>query len=161
MAEEFTEEELRERVWEYLTPYRLDEEGPWQVINEAAGCAVTWVAPNGRAMGVWVSHAVIDGEVWVTTTGNRSKTRAWNKDPRTVAIFGGPRGSVTVLGDVDMSDDATDRTRFLNALYDRGEGEKTEEGRALFLKHMDSEGRVTGPIKAEKFITFDPFKLVR
>jgi hypothetical protein len=157
---EYTEEELRERVWEDLTPFRLDKEGIDQVINEAAGCAVTWVAPNGRAMGVWVSHAVIDGEVWVTTTGNRSKTRAWKRDPRTAAVFGGPRGSVTLLGTIEMNDDAAQRTRFLNALYDRGLGERSEEGRAGFLKHMDSKGRFTGPIKAEKYITFDPQKLV-
>ena len=154
----YTEEELRERMWEDLSPFRLDKEGIDQVINEAAGCAVTWVAPNGRAMGVYVSHAVIDGEVWLTTTGNRSKTRAWKRDPRTAVVFGGPRGSVTLLGSIDMNDDAVQRTRFLNALYDKGGN--PEEGRAGFLKHMDSPGRFTGPVKAEKYITFDPQKLV-
>ncbi len=157
---EYTEDELRERVWEDLSPFRLDKEGTDQVIDEAAGCAVTWVAPNGRAMGVYVSHAVIDGEVWVTTTGNRSKTRAWKRDPRTAAVFGGPRGSVTLRGTIEMNDDAAQRARCLNARYDRGQGERSEEGRAGFLKHMDSPGRFTGPIKAEKYITFDPQKLV-
>ncbi len=154
----YTEDELRERMWEDLSPFRLDKEGIDQVIAEAAGCAVTWVAKNGRAMGVYVSHAVIDGEVWVTTTGNRSKTRAWTRDPRTAAVFGGPRGSVTLLGNVELSYDAGNRTRFLNALYDKTGG--PEEGRAPWLHHMDSEGRMTGPIKAEKYITFDPQKLV-
>ncbi len=157
---EYSEDELRERMWEDLSPFRLDQAGIDQVIAEAGGCAVTWVAPNGRAMGVWVSHAVIDGQVWLTTTGNRSKTRAWKRDSRTAVVFGGPRGSVTLLGSIDMNDDAAQRTRFLNALYDRGGGERSEEGRAGFLKHMDSPGRFTGPIKAEKYITFDPQKLV-
>jgi hypothetical protein len=67
---------------------------------------------------------------------------------------------VTLLGTIEMNDDAAQRTRFLNALYDRGLGERSEEGRAGFLKHMDSKGRFTGPIKAEKYITFDPQKLV-
>ena len=154
----YTEEELRERMWEDLSPFRLDQEGIDQVIDEAAGCAVTWVAKNGRAMGVYVSHAVINGEVWVTTTGNRSKTRAWARDPRTAAVFGGPRGSVTLLGNVELSYDAEDRKRFLETLWDRTGGSK--EAQDGWMLHMNTEGRMTGPIKVEKYITFDPQKLV-
>jgi hypothetical protein len=94
----------------------------------------------------------------VTTTGNRSKTRAWARDPRTAAVFGGPRGSVTLLGNVELSYDAKDRRSFLDALWDKTGG--PEEGREPWMSHMNTEGRMTGPIKVEKYITFDPQKLV-
>lgn len=151
--------ELSEAKWEDLGPFRMDQAGIDEVIAAAPGCVVTWVAQNGRAMGVWVSHAVIDGEVWVTTTGNRSKTRAWKRDPRVAAVFAVPgKGSVTLLGRVELSDDPAQRTRFLLALCDKLG--LAEDLRELWLKHMDTEGRVTGPIIREKYITFDERKLV-
>jgi hypothetical protein len=151
--------DLKEAKWEDLDPFRMNQEETDDVIQDAPGCVVTWVAKNGRAMGVWVSHAVIDGQVWITTTGNRSKTQAWKRDPRVAAVFHAEdKGSVTLLGRVELSDDPKNRTRFLNALYDRGT--RGEEDRALYMKHMDTEGRSTGPIIAEKYITFDERKLV-
>jgi hypothetical protein len=158
---EHTEEELRERVWEDLSPFRLDQEGIDQVMLEAPGCVVTWVAKNGRAMGVYVTHAIIDGEVWVTTTGNRSKTRAWKRDPRVSAVFGVPGiGSVTLLGTIELSYDPDNRTRFLKSMYGKLMPELPAEALELHLKHMDTPGRLTGPIKVEKYITFDQRKLV-
>ena len=158
---EHTDEELRERVWEDLSPFRLDQEGIDQVIREAPGCAVTWVAKNGRAMGVYVTHAIVDGEVWVTTTGNRSKTRAWKRDPRVSAVFGVPGvGSVTLLGTIELSYDPENRTRFLKAMYGKLMPDLPAAELELHLKHMDTPGRLTGPIKVEKYITFDQRKLV-
>jgi hypothetical protein len=151
--------DLKEAKWEDLDPFRMDQEAIDETLEKAPGCVVTWVAKNGRAMGVWVSHAVIDGQVWITTTGNRSKTQAWKRDPRVTAVFHAEDiGSVTLVGSVEMSDDAKHRTRFLNALYDRGT--RGEEDRPLYMKHMDTEGRATGPIIAEKYISFDERKLV-
>ena len=146
-------------VWEDLSPFRMDQTAIDETITEASGCTVTWVAANGQSMGVWVSHAVIDGEVWLTTTGNRSKTRAWKRDPRTSVVFSHPtRGSVTIVGTIDLHDNAEERTAFLTELFNRGG--QPEELRELWMKHMDSEGRLVGPVKVKKYITFDQRKLV-
>ena len=109
-------------------------------------------------MAVWVTHAIIDGAVWVTTTSNRSKTQAWQRDPRTAAAFGVPGlGSVTLLGRVELSDDAANRQRFLDALFPRvGYPDSVRE---VWMNAMDTPDRVTGPILPEKYITFDERKL--
>lgn len=147
-------------VWEDLNRFRMDPAGIQECIRSAAGCAVTWVDSSGRAMGVWITPAVIDGQVWVTTTANRSKTRAWLEDNRTTAVFGVPGlGSVTIVGTVDLTDDPAMRTRFLEALYERMPGEHDDARHALWMKSMNSEGRLVGPIKVEKYITFDERKV--
>jgi hypothetical protein len=152
------EETVEAEKWEDLSPFRMDQEAIDEVLEQAPGCAVTWVAENGQPMGVWVSFVVMDGEVWVTTTGNRSKTRAWARDARTTAVFGVPGiGSVTIVGRVDLHDDAADRRRFLETLWERGNSDP--EKRESWLDHMDSSDRKVGPIHVDKYITFDERKL--
>jgi hypothetical protein len=98
--------------------------------------------------------------VWVTTTSNRTKTKAWLRDNRTTAVFGAPGvGSVTIVGTVELTDDPAMRTRFLETLYDRIPRKRDDAHRALWMKSMNSEGRLVGPIKVEKYITFDEGKL--
>jgi hypothetical protein len=151
--------DLKEHVWEDLSPFRMDQKAIDECIAAAPGCTVTWVDDTGLAMGVWVSHVVMDGQVWLTTTGNRSKTRAWKRDPRTTVVFGVPAiGSVTIVGTIELRLDPVMRTRFLNTLFDRGGS--PEAMRKDFLKHMDTEGRWVGPVKVKKYITFDQRKLV-
>lgn len=146
-------------VWEDLSSFRMDQAAIDETIEKADGCTVTWVAKNGQPMGVWVSHAVIDGQVWLTTTGNRSKTRAWKRDPRTSVVFGIPGlGSVTIVGTIDLHDNAKERRIFLEKLFDRGG--QPEELREAYMQHMDSEGRLVGPVTVKKYITFDQRKLV-
>ena len=150
--------DLEAHDWEDLSPFRMDQEGIDDVIKNASGCTVTWVAANGQSLGVWVRHALLDGKIWLTTTGNRSKTRAWKRDPRTSLVFSSDYGSVTAVGTIDLHDNAEERTRFLNALFDRGNA--PEERREAYLKHMDTPGRLVGPFTVKKYITFDSRKLV-
>lgn len=151
--------DLKEHKWEDLSPFRMDQKAIDETIEASSGCTVTWVDDTGQSMGVWVSHVVMDGDVWLTTTGNRSKTRAWKRDPRTSVCFGVPAiGSVTIVGTIELRDDPVMRTRFLNTLFNRGGS--PEHMRADFLKHMDTAGRLVGPVKVKKYITFDQRKLV-
>jgi hypothetical protein len=148
-----------EAKWEDLNPFRMDQATIDEVMNEARGCTVTYTSKNGHPVGVWVSHAILDGQLHVTTTGNRGKTSAWKRDPRMSAVFAVPgKGSVTVIGRVELTDDPELRHRFLGALADKSG--LTAEMRVLWFKHMDTEGRVTGRVIAEKYVTFDERKLV-
>ncbi len=146
-------------VWEDLNPFRMDQDTIDEVIGKAIGCTVCYTRRDGQPVGVWVSHAVIDGELYVTTTENRGKTASWRRDPRTSVTFAVPGiGSVTVLGRVTLSDDPGLRHRFLAALADRMgiQGGQRDQ----WFQHMDTEGRVTGHITAERYISFDERKLV-
>lgn len=147
-----------EQIWEDLNPFRMDQATIDEVMREATGCTVTYVRKDGQPIGVWVSHAFLDGVLYVTTTGNRGKTSAWRRDPRMSATFEvGPKGSVTAIGRVELIDDPELRHRFLSALADRSG--LTGEQRELWFKHMDTEGRLTGRVTVEKYVTFDPRKL--
>ncbi len=144
--------------WEQLDSFRMTEAEALEVIDKAPGCAACWTRPDGHPLGVWISHALLDGTIYVTTTENRPKTTAWKKDGRTSLVFGVPgMGSVTVVCRVELIDDAALRRRFLETLATnmglRG------SGRDNWLTAMDSEGRLIGRIHPERWITFDERKL--
>ena len=65
---------------------------------------------------------------------------------------------MTIVGTVDLHDNAEERTRFLETMWDRGNRED-DEHRASWLKHMDTDDRLVGPIEVAKYITFDERKL--
>ena len=145
-------------VWEDLNAFRMTREEAFRVMDRAEGCSVCWTRRDGHPIAVWVSHALLDGELYVTTTANRPKTMAWQRDPRTSVVFGVPgMGAVTVVGRVELEDDAKLRRRFLEALVDKMG--HTGAARASWLQHMDSDGRLIGRIVPEKLITFDERKL--
>ncbi len=146
--------------WENIEQFRMTREEADKVIAEAPGCTVCWTRKDGQPLGVWMSHAVFDGHVWVTTTENRPKTKAWRRDPRASAVFGiGGKAAVTLVGRVEISDDPKLRMRFLTALADKM-GLTDPELRRQWYVHLDSPGRVIVKIVPEKYITFDERKLV-
>jgi hypothetical protein len=146
-------------VWEDLNAFRMSDADAWRTIDAAPGCVVTWARRDGHAIGVWVTHAVLDGALWLTTTEGRPKTTAWLRDPRMSAVFGVPgTGSVTVVGRIALRDDPAARRRVLDAIADRLA--IPAPGRTSWMEAMDSDGRLVGPVAVEKLITFDERKLV-
>lgn len=145
-------------AWESLNAFRMSEADAWRTVDAAPGCVVTWTRRDGHPLGVWVTHAVLDGVLWLTTTVGRPKTSAWLRDPRMSAVFGVPgMGSVTVVGRVELREDRAAQRRFLEAIRDRLA--IPAEHQASWMGHMDSDGRLVGPVMVEKLITFDETKL--
>jgi len=145
-------------VWEDLNAFRMSDADAWGTIAAAPGCAVTWTRRDGHALAVWVTHAVLDGTLWLTTTEGRPKTAAWRRDPRLSAVFGVPgRGSVTVVGRIALRQDRGAQRRVLEAIRDRLE--IAAAARESWMAAMDSDGRLVGPVTVEKLITFDETKL--
>jgi hypothetical protein len=147
-----------ETVWEELNAYRMSDADAEKVIATAPGCTVSWTRKDGHPISVWVFHAVIDGDIYLTTTENRPKTAAWKRDPRTSAVFVKPEtGAVTVVGRVELSDDPGLRHKMLEALTVKMglDGKEAES----WIAHMDSEGRLTARLVREKLITFDERKI--
>jgi len=145
--------------WEELGSFRMSDEDAHKLIDKAPGCAACWVRKDGHPLAVWISHARLDdGEIYVTTTDNRPKTTAWKSDARTSLVFGVPgMGAVTVVGRVELKDDAALRLRFLETLA-------TKMGlsgapRTSWIGAMNSDGRLIGRIAIERLITFDERKL--
>ena len=143
--------------WEDLNAFRMTDADAWATIDAAKGGAVTWVRPDGHPLAVWVTHGIVDGRLWLTTTAGRPKTTAWLRDSRMSAVFGVPgTGSVTVVGRVTLREDRTAQRRVLEAIADRLE---IDAGRNTWMQAMDTDGRLVGPVTVEKLITFDERKL--
>lgn len=144
--------------WEQLDSFRMSDEDAYDLIAKAPGCAACWTRHDGHPLGVWVTHVVLDGAIYVTSTENRPKTRAWLADGRTSLVFGLPGvGSVTVVGRVALENNPPLQTRFLEAMADNM---KLIGGlRAGWLKAMDTHGRLVGRVNVERLITFDERKL--
>lgn len=148
-----------QEAWEDLNMFDMSDEDAWKVIADAPGCTVTFSRKDGHTIGVWVSHAVMDDVLYVTTTANRPKTRAWERDPRMSACFAVPGlGSVTVVGRVELGENKALRRRFLEALCDRLDI-SDPQARESWIGKMDTDGRVIGKVAVEKLITFDERKL--
>jgi hypothetical protein len=145
-------------VWEDLNAFRMSDADAWRTVEAAPGCAVTWARRDGHTLAVWVTHAVLDGTLWLTTTVGRPKTAAWLRDPRLSAVFGVPgRGSVTVVGRIALREDRGAQRRVLEAIRDRLD--IAAASRESWMAAMDSDGRLVGPVTVEKLITFDETKL--
>ena len=148
----------KDQKWEKLDIFRMSDEDADAVIDAATGCAATWVRPDGHPLAVWISHVRLDGEIYVTSTENRPKTTAWLADNRTSLVFGVTgMGAVTVVGRVELRDDAALRLRFLEALADKMGLSGTP--RENWLSAMNSEGRLVGRVVRERTISFDERKL--
>ncbi len=147
-----------QEAWEDLGMFDMNDADAWQVIANAPGCAVSFARKDGQTIAVWVSHAVIDGTLYVTTTANRPKTRAWERDPRMSACFAVPGlGSVTVVGRVELGEQPALRRQFLEALCERID--IPTDLRESWISKMDTDGRVIGKVVVDKLITFDERKL--
>ncbi len=147
-----------DQKWEQLDALRMSDEDAYELIAKAPGCSACWVRKDGHPLGVWITHVVLDGKIYVTSTENRPKTKAWLEDGRTSLVFGMPGiGSVTVVGRVELENNPPLRTRFLEGMADHM-GLKGK-ARAGWLKAMDTDGRLVGQVHVDRLITFDERKM--
>ena len=147
-----------DQKWEQLDSFRMTDEDAYALIEKAPGCAATWIRKDGHPLGVWITHVVLDGKIYVTSTENRPKTTAWLKDGRTSLVFGVPGfGSVTAVGRVELENNPPLQTRFLEAMA--AHMKLTGDARTTWLKAMDTDGRLVGQLVVDRLITFDERKL--
>ncbi len=131
-------------------PFELTRDETAGLINDAHGCVVTWARRDGHPAAAYVTHVVVDGEVYITSREGRAKNVALRRDPRTAVVFEVPgRGGVTVLGRAEFSDDPGLRRRIMNAMADRANYQGAV--RETFIRNLDSPGRVVIRIVPEKY----------
>lgn len=135
-----------------------DPADAWAIINEpheithAYGGAIAWPTKDGNAASAYVGFAVLDGEIWTTTTKGRGKTYAMLRDPRAmfVIVSADRQRSTTVYGSVDLSNDDRDVTRFAIG-FSRYRSGATEIGPGI--SSFDSPGRYAVRFIPERFVT--------
>lgn len=131
-------------------PFELTRDEIAALIKDANGCVVTWTRRDGHPAAAYVTHVVIDGEIYVTSRERRSKNVALRRDPRTAVVFEVPgRGGVTVLGRAEFSEEPAMRQRVMNAMADRAKYQGA--ARETFIRNLDSPGRVVIRIVPERY----------
>jgi hypothetical protein len=132
------------------SPFELTRDEIAGLIHDAHGCVVTWTRRDGHPAAAYVTHVVLDGEVYITSRERRAKNIALRRDPRTAVVFEVPgRGGVTVLGRAEFSDDPALRGRIMNAMADRAKFQGA--ARETFIRNLDSPGRVVIRIIPERY----------
>ena len=135
-----------------------DPEDAWAIIREpheivhAYGGAIAWPTKDGGVASAYVGFAVLDDEIWTTTTKGRGKTYAMLRDPRAmmVVVSADRQRSTTVYGRVELSNDDREVTRFAIG-FSRYRNGAPEIGPGI--ASFDSPGRYAVRFIAERFVT--------
>ena len=138
-----------------------DPEDAWAIINEprdgvhAYGGTVTWRTKDGGVASAYVGFAVLDREIYTTTTKGRAKTFAWQRDPRAAMVIMSRdrQRSTTVYGKVELISDDREVTRFAIG-FSRYRGGAQEIGPGI--QSFDSPGRFAVRFVPERFVTRNP-----
>ena len=136
-----------------------DPEDAWAIINEpheivhAYGGAIAWPTKDGGVASAYVGFAVLDGEIWTTTTKGRGKTYAMLRDPRAmfVIVSADRQRSTTIYGKVELSNDDREVTRFAIGFSRYRSGGRMEIG--LGIMSFDSPGRYAIRFEPERYVT--------
>jgi len=139
-----------------------DPKDAWAVINEAHpivhayGGAIAWPTKDGGVASAYVGFAVLDGEIWTTTTKGRGKTYAMLRDPRAafIIVSADRQRSTTVYGKVELSNNDRDVTRFAIGFSRYRSGRWQEVGPGI--SSFDSPGRYAVRFIPERFVTRMP-----
>ena len=151
--------------YEDVNVYTLDPDVLERLLREQSELNFMWATKDHWAVGVFMSYVWRDGSFWVTSTTQRARMRALERDPRvSVAVTSvgtslGPSKTATVKGRVRIHDDEATKKWFYPALAERvipGMGPVTR----AFATLLNSERRVVIEVVPEKWMTFDASKMM-
>ncbi len=136
-----------------------DPEDAWAIIREpheivhAYGGAIAWPTKDGSVASAYVGFAVLNDEIWTTTTKGRGKTYAMQRDPRAlmVIVSADRQRSTTIYGRVELSNDDREVTRFAIGFSRYRSGGWSEIGPGI--ASFDSPGRYAVRFVADRFVT--------
>lgn len=151
--------------YEEVNVYPLDDDVREQILEEQAELCFMWGTKDHWSVGVFMSYVWRDGSFWVTSTTQRARMRAIERDPRvSVAVTSvgtslGPSKTLTVKGRVIIHEDEQTKAWFYPALAARVIPGMAPIQRA-FASLLNSERRVVIEVVPEKWMTFDASKMM-
>ena len=147
-----------------IAPFTLDTEGVEQIISDATHAVVSWVTKDQKPSSAVMLYMVIDGVITITSTTNRAKYHAWQRNPSASFCIWEPGNigrQVTLRGTVSITQDASLLRKFTQAfLTMRNGGEPPAEERlAEEIEKFDAPDRHMMQLQVEKTLTHDLNKL--
>ena len=145
--------------------YNLDDETREKLLREQNELTFMWGTKDGWPVGVHMSYVWRNGSFWVTSTTQRPRMRAIERDPRvSVAVSGvgtslGAARSATAKGRCIIHDDDATKAWFYPAVAKNIVRGVPAVARG-FAAMLDSERRVVIEIVPEKWLTYDASKLM-
>lgn len=148
---------------QYIEGYTLDEDEAWRIVREARRAAVAWVTRTGEPVVAQMSYCWYDGHIWLTSTPNRAKYRAWRRNPAVSLSMFDPGDwfrQVTIRGRVTFFTDREAVHRFIRELITAGgQRELPPEVYAREFARFDAPERAVMRVEVEKLLSYDGRKM--
>lgn len=151
-------------VWwtrQYLEPYSLTEEEAWQMINSPPWyCVIAWVTRNCEPVACMAAYTMLDGKVTLSSTSNRDKVKAFQRNPAVSLCFQGKgMKQVTVRGKIEINRDPDLVHRWVIEHMGTFERQMSKAERQVTLERYMSPDRVLLIAHIERLRSFDGRKM--
>lgn len=150
--------------YEDVKGFTLDDSRMEELLTTQNECSFVWSTKDGWPVGVIMSFVWRDGRIWLTSSKQRKRIAAVQRDDRVSVIISGlgtPMGSgktVTLKGHVRLHDDAETKRWFYPALA-AAIFPGNERRQLSFSRFLDSPGRVILEVAPVGTISHDIDKL--
>ncbi len=134
---------------------RIIEGPPWR-------CVISWVTKDCQPVACAMAYIVLDGKIVLSSTRNRDKVRAFQRNPAISICFQGSGfKQVTVRGRVTLSSDPELVRRWTEAHVDSWGRTLSPQQREVEIARYLSPDRVLLIVEVEKMRTFNGELMMR
>ncbi len=148
---------------QYIEPFTLDDDELWRIIRTAGRAAVAWVTRDCQPVVAQLSYCWYDDHIWLTSTTNRHKYRAWLRNPGISLSITDPADwfrQVTIRGRVTIFDDREAVHRFIHELITAGGRRHVPpETYTREFERFDSPHRKVMRVEIERIRSYDGRKM--
>lgn len=150
--------------YEDVRAFTLDQTRQHELLTAQNECSFVWSTKDGWPVGVIMSYVWRDGKIWLTSSRQRKRINAVQRDDRVSIIISGlgtPMGSgktVTIKGHCRLLDDDEIKAWFYPALA-AAIFPGNERRQQNFTRFLDSPGRVILEVTPVATISHDIDKL--
>lgn len=150
--------------YEDVRAFTLDEARQHDLLTSQNECSFVWATKDGWPVGVIMSYVWHHGKIWLTSSRQRKRIKAVQRDDRVSIIISGlgtPMGSgktVTFKGRCRLHDDEETKSWFYPALA-AAIFPGNERRQQNFTRFLDSPGRVILEVTPVGTISHDIDKL--
>ncbi len=160
------EDKQSKPVWwtrQYLDPYALTEEECWEIIRTPPWyCVIAWVTQKCEPVACTAAYAMLDGKVMLSSTTNRDKVKAFQRNPAVSLCFEA-RGmkQVTARGTIEIDSDRELVRRWVAQHMSTFEPPVSNEERLAVGERYMSPDRVVLIAHIDRLRSFDGGKMFR